>query len=117
MNLTGEKVGELLVKPWTWGKVEQLAPSLSRLYSKCKSNNVTITDIQSVLSRPEFLIEIMPEITEIISITVNETQEVVKEKGLDEILIVVLKIFEQNIGYLKNLSSPIQTILEKLVIV
>ena len=113
MEFTGKEIQGTLVKPWTWGKLERLAPSLSTIYVLCKENDIDSFD--KFLKNGKFMSLCMPEITKIISLTTEETEENIKDFPLDKVLVIVLTIFQQNLEYLKNLLSPFQEITKKLI--
>jgi len=99
------------IKPWTLEKLEELSPVFEKFFLSLRGNNIKV---DSIFTEPLLYLKLLPYLSKIISITIGEKEEVIKQFTLDKSMTITAIIFKQNIGYLKNLLSPIVEMLKEM---
>lgn len=106
------KVGDYEVDAWGLGELQKLVPVFERFVVKMATNKLTLKDFDpDVLQKnPGKLFKILPtalpEIAEILSITLNRPTDEINKLKLDQVIELLIVIFQQNVEYLKN-SFPL----------
>lgn len=98
-------INKYVVKPWGLSDIMRVAPIIIRIKDKLFGKEFDSSDLEKITTYLiNNLYKIEDEVFEIMSITVNDSIENIKnlEPKNDTILIFVI-ILNQNISYLKNL--------------
>lgn len=105
------------LKPWTLFKLEKLAPAFERVGMEMIKRGIKLSDIRKDNAKevvPKIVFGVMSEIALIISVSIDEDIEKVRQFEIDRVIILVLAITNQNIKYLKNLLGPFSTLMEMI---
>lgn len=100
------------ITPWSLGVVEELAPCFQRITLEMVKNGITFDNAEKEF--PKIILSVLPEVSQILSVTLKEDIEKVKEFQLDKVVTLILTIATQNIGYLKNCLSPMTEMVRNL---
>jgi len=100
------------IRPWTLEQVELLLPQFSKI--KLFIDNEKITFDNFIKRAWDFSTMLLPEISSILSITLNEDENKIKKFEMGTIIEILLVILTQNMAYLKNLLGPMTEILKNL---
>lgn len=101
-----EKVIEgYTIKPWSWGDMEDVSPILEELVYKLMKKGINLDNLVKEL--PKVLVNIIPEITELLSTVLKVDKEEIRKLNPETVLTMVLTIIAQNMSYLKNSLGPI----------
>jgi len=100
------------VRPWSLGTMEELAPCLERITITLLEKGVTLDNLEKEISKVVF--SILPEVSTVLSVTLKEKVEGMKELPLSSVIALLLVIVTQNISYLKNSLSPMQSLIKEM---
>lgn len=109
------KVGDIIVKPWTFGMLFELSEPLDRIITKVEDRGLDIEFEKGILSyvtMAKLFTIASSEALEIICKTLDKPDEEVKELGMEDGIKIALIIYNQNkesiVSSLKNAfsSSP-----------
>lgn len=104
MEIEGYKI-----KAWSLGKLERIAPHLEKIIQEIRLRKLKLSEL---LTDPTgLLLALIGDVAPIISITLGEKIEVVREFALERSVKIALVIAQQNVGYLKNVLIPLQKML------
>lgn len=106
------KVEGYTVKPWSLGIVEELTPCFQRITLEMVKGGITFENAEKEF--PKIILSVLPEVSQILSITLKEDLEKVKEFQMDKVVTLILTIATQNINYLKNSLSPMTEMIRNL---
>jgi len=104
------KVGDITIKPWSFGKLFDLSVLLERVLDKVEEKKIDFNFESNIIpySTIARLFTIAsPEVLKIISITLNKSEEEVKELGMVEGIRIAMVIYQQNSEIIKNGLSPL----------
>lgn len=109
---SSKKIEGYTVKPWSLGTLEELGPWFERVAVIFKERGISLDQVES---NPQTAIfSILPEIKTVLSITLGEDIEVVKEFDPGKVTALILVIISQNLNSLKNSFAQISTITRQL---
>lgn len=109
------RVGDIIVKPWTFGMLFELSEPLDRIITKVEDRGLDIEFEKGILSyvtMAKLFTIASSEALEIICKTLDKPDEEVKELGMEDGIKIALIIYNQNkesiVSSLKNAfsSSP-----------
>uniref|UniRef100_A0A6M3IJN1 Uncharacterized protein n=1 Tax=viral metagenome TaxID=1070528 RepID=A0A6M3IJN1_9ZZZZ len=108
------RVGDIIVKPWTFGMLFELSEPLDRIITKVEDRGLDIEFEKGILSyvtMAKLFTIASSEALEIICKTLDKPDEEVKELGMEDGIKIALIIYNQNkesiVSSLKNaFSSP-----------
>ena len=100
------------VRPWSLGMVEELAPCLERITLVLIKEGITLDNAEKEVLK--ITMKALPEVKTVLSITLKEDIEKVKELPMDTVVALLLTIITQNITYLKNSFGPISNLIKDL---
>ena len=114
--LDGETVAGFNVRPWTISKCAALTPVFEKIAAEMKRRKLSFRDFFTVtkdgekekvevLNLDQLLFALLPLVPEIISKTLDITQEEVDTIPQDAVLTITVTIVKQNMDYLKNLFA------------
>jgi len=107
------KVGSFVVKPWAFGKLFELSPSLELVLDKMGEKGISIDNLfQSEIIKYSTLARLFTiassEVLKIIATTLDKTEEEIKDLDMADGIKIVTIIFKQNREVIKNALSPSQ---------
>jgi len=109
------RVGDIIVKPWTFGMLFELSEPLDRIITKVEDRGLDVEFEKGILSyvtMAKLFTIASSEALEIICKTLDKPDEEVKELGMEDGIKIALIIYNQNkesiVSSLKNAfsSSP-----------
>ncbi len=105
------------LRPWTLFKLEKLAPAFERIGLELAKRDIKISkinknDIQDIL--PKIVVSVISDVALIISVSIDEEIENVRQFEMDKVIIFILAIVNQNIRYLKNLLGPMSELVHQM---
>ncbi len=107
-----QKVGNIIVKPWSFGKLFDLSVLLEKALTKLDANGIDIekalsgTTISYVLIAKFFSL-VSDEILDVISITLDKDKEEIKALSMEDGIKAAFIIFNQNKEIIKNAFSSL----------
>lgn len=103
-------VAGIIIKPWSFGKLFDISLLLDRVIEKAQAKGLVDkleTDSFSQVDVARLFTLASSELLEIISITVNEPIEKIKDLSIEDGIKIILVIFSQNKEKIKNALSPL----------
>lgn len=101
------------IKSWSLGRLEQIAPHLEKIIIEIKLKKLKLNEL---LKDPtDLFLTLIGNIAPIISITIEQKIDVVRDLPLEKAVKLALVIAQQNVGYLKNVLIPLQSLLIAMV--
>lgn len=104
------EVGDIVVKPWSFGKLFDLAPILERVLDKAEEKGLMTmfdTSFISYATMARLFTIASPEVLEIISITINKKVEEIKELSMEDGIKIAVIIYNQNKNSIKNATTSL----------
>ena len=101
------------IKPWSLGKMEELSPCFERIGMEFIKRGLKIANVEKEI--PQIIFTILPQVSIIISITLNEDIEKVKEFDIGKATTIIIAIARLNMEFLKNVSSPVMGAISQIV--
>jgi len=106
------KVGNIVIKPWSFGKLFDLSLLLDKALTKLDESGV---DIEKALSEStisyltiaKFFSLVSEEILDVISITLDKDKEEIKKLSMEDGIKTAFVIFNQNKEIIKNAFSSL----------
>ena len=106
------KVGDLVIKPWSFGKLFDLSLLLDNIMVKAEARGI-LEDIDDGFLKYTTMVKIFalsaPEILEIICITVDKDEDYVKSLSMTDGIKIALSIYNQNQEIIKNAFALLLT--------
>lgn len=99
------KMGDLVIRPWSFGKLFDLSAILDRIMIKAEGRGVLEefnTDVLMYTTMVKMFALSAPEILEIICITIDKDEEYVKNLSMTDGIKIALAIYNQNAEIIKN---------------
>ena len=109
---SAKKIEGYTVKPWSLAMMEELSPCLERLIVVFKEKGIALDKVQDEI--PKVIFTILPEVKTILSVTLKEDVEIVKEFDLGKVLALSLVIVSQNMEVLKNSFGPVSSLINQM---
>ena len=98
-------VGELEIKPWSFGKLFDLSTLLDRIMVKAEGRGI-LDEIDDGFMKYTTMVKLFaiaaPEILEIICLTVEKDEDYVKNLDMIKGMQIALAIYNQNMDIIKN---------------
>ena len=104
------KFGGFEVKPWSFGILFEISGLLDEVLEKVEEKglfDMFNSDTISYLSMVKVFTIASPQILKIISITLNEDEEKIKELSMEDGINIAIEITRQNWTILKNVLTPV----------
>jgi len=101
--------GEVL-KPWSFGKLFDLSPMLETVLDKMEAKGMDIDftkDVIPYMAIAKLFTIATPEILKIMSITLDKSEEEIKDFDMSKGVKVAAAIYEQNKAIVKNALTPL----------
>ena len=106
------KVGDIVIKPWSFGKLFDLSLLLDKALTKLDESGA---DIEKALSEStisyltiaKFFSLVSEEILDVISITLDKDKEEIKKLSMEDGIKTAFVIFNQNKEIIKNAFSSL----------
>jgi len=99
------KVGDLVIKPWSFGKLFDLSLLLDQIMVKAEARGI-LEDIDDGFLKYTTMMKIFalsaPEILEIVCITVGKDEDYIKSLSMPDGIKIALSIYNQNVEIIKN---------------
>lgn len=103
-----EQFGDLIIKPWTLKQLHEIYPVLREILARFQEQGLTFDNADTfflehgLAAVQDILPALPPLLAKTLRIEIAEAEEMAWDKAVG----AALKIFVQNIGVLKNFSSP-----------
>ena len=104
------KVGDITVKPWSFGMLFDISGSLEKVLDKIEDKKVDLTPEGGFIPYTTFarLFTIAgPEVLKIISLTIDMPENEVKDLDMDTGVKIAMIIYQQNRETIKNALTPL----------
>lgn len=101
------KVGDITIKPWSFGKLFELSKLLTDVLDKADSKGVTklldsSNDFISYTTMARLFSIASPEVLKIMQMTLDKTEEEVRDFSMEDGVKIAFIIFKQNRETIKN---------------
>ncbi len=108
------KVGDIVIKPWSFGKLFELAHWLDAVLEKAENKGLvgdfekaTTTGFLSYVSMAKLFAIASDEVLEIIASTVDRSKDEIKSLDMTDGVKIAITIFQQNKETIKNALAPL----------
>jgi len=104
------RVGKIIVKPWSFGKLFEVSALLEKVLDKAESKGIDLDDIDALLeysSIVRLFTLASEELLEIVALTINEDVTKVREFSMEQGILLAIVIAKQNWTTIKNVLSPL----------
>lgn len=101
---------------WSIGQLSRLAPYFEVIATRLKLQNFNLDSIdkQETGNIQKIIFAVLPEIVNILAITLREKKEVIEDWNLEKTTEIIFAIVKVNLEYLKNLSGRVSEIVSQI---
>jgi hypothetical protein len=107
-QITEKTIAGYVVKPWTLGTFEKLAPSIESIIATLSKKGVTFDNMEREL--PKFVLTILPEVSQLLGVTLDKSVEETKALEMDVVISLLLTVINQNVKSIINAFSPLRVL-------
>jgi len=111
------KVGDLIIKPWSFGKLFDVSLSLEKILDKVEKKKIDLSDTDAFFE-PAIMARLFTlaskELLDVIALTLNKKVAEVKELSMEEGIAITLIIVKQNWTTIKNVLNPLLPMVEEV---
>lgn len=104
------KVGDITIKPWSFYKLFELSPLLDRVLDKMEEKGIDLEKYGDILpygTVARLFTIAAPEVKEIFHITLDKTEEDLKDLSMEDGIKIATIIYLQNKETVKNALAPL----------
>lgn len=105
-----DKVGDIIIKPWSFGVLFDITDDIENVINKIEENNIDIEKLFEQGISWKTMVKIFsiasPHILNIICLTTGQKKEVIRDLPLTDGVKIAFKIYLQNREQIKNVFGP-----------
>lgn len=104
------KVGNIIIKPWSFGKLFDVSPSLERVLDRIDEKGISDLfekEFISYVSMARLFTIASKEVLNVIATTVDLDEEEIRNLSIEDGIKLAIIIFQQNKETIKNALSPL----------